>query len=57
MKKLLALAAAVFASFALASFAADNAPEFVKTVYQQSRGYNTFVFKSAVFGVQGCTFG
>jgi len=26
MKKLLALAAAVFASFALASFAADNAP-------------------------------
>jgi hypothetical protein len=36
---------------------AGNAPEFVKTVYQQSRDYNRLVFRSAVFGVQACTFG
>lgn len=36
---------------------AANVPEFVKTVYQQSRDYNRLVFKSAVFGVQSCTFG
>jgi hypothetical protein len=35
---------------------ADNAPAFVRTVYQQSRDYNTLVFTSAVFGVQTCTF-
>jgi len=36
---------------------ADNAPAFVRTVYQQSRDYNSMVFRSAVFGVQSCTFG
>jgi Allene oxide cyclase barrel like domain len=35
---------------------ADDAPAFVRTVYQQSRDYNAFVFASAVFGVQSCTF-
>jgi hypothetical protein len=35
---------------------ADNAPAFVGTVYQQSKDYNEFVFTSAVFGVQSCTF-
>ena len=35
---------------------ADNAPVFVRTVYQQSRDYNQLVFTSAVFGVQACTF-
>jgi hypothetical protein len=34
----------------------DNAPAFVRTVYQQSRDYNQLVFSSAVFGVQACTF-
>jgi hypothetical protein len=36
---------------------ADDAPAFVRTVYQQSRDYNRMVFRSAVFGVQSCTFG
>ena len=35
---------------------ADNAPAFVRTVYQQARDYNELVFKSAVIGVQSCTF-
>ncbi len=35
---------------------ADDAPAFVRTVYQQSRDYNQFVFTSAVFGVEACTF-
>jgi hypothetical protein len=35
---------------------ADNAPAFVRTVYQQARDYNQLVFSSAVFGVQACTF-
>jgi hypothetical protein len=35
---------------------ADNAPAFVRTVYQESRDYNQLVFTSAVFGVQACTF-
>jgi hypothetical protein len=35
---------------------AGNAPAFVRTVYQQSRDYNALVFRSAVFGVQACTF-
>jgi hypothetical protein len=36
---------------------ANDASTFVKTVYQESRDYNELVFRSAVFGVQGCTFG
>ena len=36
---------------------ANDAPTFVKSVYQQSRDYNKLVFGSAVFGVQDCTFG
>jgi allene oxide cyclase-like protein len=36
---------------------ANDAPTFVKSVYQQSRDYNKLVFRSAVFGVQECTFG
>jgi hypothetical protein len=36
---------------------AGNVPVFVRTVYQQSRDYNSLVFRSAVFGVQSCTFG
>lgn len=36
---------------------ADDAPAFVRTVYQQSNAYNNLVFRSAVFGVQSCTFG
>jgi hypothetical protein len=36
---------------------ADNAPAFVRSVYQQSRDYNSLVFSSAVFGVQSCTLG
>lgn len=36
---------------------ADDAPAFVRTVYQQSKDYNSLVFRSAVFGVQSCTFG
>jgi hypothetical protein len=39
-----------------AALAAD-ASAFVPTVYQQSRDYNDLVFRAAVFGVQGCTFG
>ena len=35
---------------------ADNAPAFIRTVYQQSKDYNQLVFASAVFGVQACTF-
>ena len=35
---------------------ADNAPAFVRTVYQQAKDYNQLVFTSAVFGVQACTF-
>jgi hypothetical protein len=35
---------------------ADNAPAFVRLVYQQARDYNQMVFSSAVFGVQACTF-
>jgi hypothetical protein len=35
---------------------ADNAPAFVRSVYQASRSYNQLVFRSAVFGVQSCTF-
>jgi hypothetical protein len=35
---------------------ADDAPAFVRTVYQQARDYNQLVFTSAVFGVQSCTF-
>ena len=35
---------------------ADDASAFVRSVYQQSRSYNNLVFKSAVFGVQSCTF-
>ena len=35
---------------------ADDAPAFVRTVYQQARDYNQLVFTSAVFGVQACTF-
>jgi hypothetical protein len=35
---------------------ADNAPAFVRTVYQQATDYNQLVFTSAVFGVQSCTF-
>jgi hypothetical protein len=35
---------------------ADDAPSFVRSVYQQSRSYNNLVFRSAVFGVQSCTF-
>lgn len=35
----------------------DNGPAFVRTVYQQSKDYNSLVFRSAVFGVQSCTFG
>ena len=41
----------------IAAALAGTAPEFVKTVYRQSRDFNTLVFKSAVFGVQSCTFG
>ena len=36
---------------------ADDAPAFVRTVYQQSRAYNSLVFRSAVFSAQSCTFG
>jgi hypothetical protein len=36
---------------------ADDSPAFVRTVYQQSKDYNSLVFRSAVFGVQSCTFG
>jgi hypothetical protein len=36
---------------------ADDAPTFVRSVYQQSRDYNRLVFSSAVFGVESCTFG
>jgi hypothetical protein len=35
---------------------ADDAASFVRSVYQESRSYNTLVFRSAVFGVQSCTF-
>jgi hypothetical protein len=35
---------------------ADNAPAFVRTVYQSARDFNGLVFSSAVFGVQSCTF-
>jgi hypothetical protein len=35
---------------------ADDAPGFVRTVYQQAKDYNRLVFTSAVFGVQACTF-
>lgn len=35
---------------------ADNAPAFVRTVYQSARDANRLVFASAVFGVQSCTF-
>jgi hypothetical protein len=35
---------------------ADDAPAFVRTVYQQARNYNQLVFTSALFGVQACTF-
>jgi hypothetical protein len=35
---------------------ADDAPAFVRTVYQQARDYSQLVFTSAVFGVQSCTF-
>jgi hypothetical protein len=34
---------------------ADDAPAFVRTMYQQARDYNHIVFTSAVFGVQSCT--
>ena len=36
---------------------ANNAPQFVKSVYQLSRDYNQLVLASAAFGVQACTFG
>lgn len=36
---------------------ANDASTFVRTVYQGSRDYNAVVFRSAVFGVQACTFG
>jgi hypothetical protein len=36
---------------------ADDGPAFVQSVYQTSRNYNDLVFRSAVFGVQSCTFG
>ena len=36
---------------------ADDAPAFVRTVYQMASDYNRLVFRSAVFGVQSCTFG
>ncbi len=35
---------------------ANNAPAFVRTVYQQAKDYNKLAFRSAVFGVQSCTF-
>jgi hypothetical protein len=35
---------------------ADDAASFVRNVYQRSRDYNEFVFRSAIFGVQSCTF-
>lgn len=35
----------------------DDAAGFVRTVYQMARDYNWLVFRSAVFGVQSCTFG
>jgi hypothetical protein len=35
---------------------ADDAPAFVRTLYQQARDTNELVFTSAVFGVQSCTF-
>lgn len=34
----------------------DDAPAFVRTVYQQTRDTNKVVFTSAVFGVLSCTF-
>jgi hypothetical protein len=36
---------------------ADDASGFVRTVYQQAEDYNRLVFRSAVFGVESCTFG
>jgi hypothetical protein len=36
---------------------ADDAPAFVRTVYQLANMYNRLVFTSAIFGVQSCTFG
>ena len=41
----------------IAAALANDASTFVKTVYQESRDYNELVFRSAVFGVQSCTFG
>jgi hypothetical protein len=35
---------------------ANNASAFVTTVYNQARVYNQLVFRSAVFGVEACTF-
>jgi hypothetical protein len=35
---------------------ADDAPAFVRTVYQLAEEYNQLVFTSAIFGVQSCTF-
>ena len=35
---------------------ADDATTFVRSVYQQARDYNELVFRSAIFGVQSCTF-
>jgi hypothetical protein len=35
---------------------AGNAAAFVRTVYEQSKDYNDLVFRSAIFGVQSCTF-
>jgi hypothetical protein len=34
---------------------ADDAPAFVRNVYQLAKDYNQLVFTSAVFGVQSCT--
>jgi hypothetical protein len=35
---------------------AGDATGFVRTVYQQARDYNNLVFRSAIFGVESCTF-
>ncbi len=35
---------------------ADDAPAFVRSVYEAARSYHNLVFRSAVFGVQSCTF-
>jgi hypothetical protein len=36
---------------------ANDGPQFVKTLYGQSRAFNQLVLASAAFGVQDCTFG